>query len=210
MAEEEQIEPVDEKPWDYGLSNKQRLFLLEMCQSEENFLKATPAYKQISKKKNRETGEWIYKSDETCATCASRWLKKPLVKNALRKLLLLSQAEADEENVYRTIHNIGTLAFYNPADIIDKDGQLVVDNLEDLGELSKCIAQIKQTKYGTEVQLVDRAKYIEMLAKYLNIVRPEVQQEVRLAVVEVAPKVQGASVIEAADAWNAIAAKENE
>ena len=70
-------------------------------------------------------------------------------------------------------------------------------------------AQIRQTKYGPEVILADRFKYMEMLGKYLNIVRPEVQQEVRLAVVEVPPKITGETAIEAADAWNAIAAKEN-
>lgn len=203
-------EITEEKAWDAELKPKERLFLLELCTSQEHFLKAGPAYQKISRKKNKETGEYFYLSDDTCNTVASKWMRKPKIKKALRKLLELTQAELDEDNVYRTIRHIGQLAFYNPADIIDKEGRLKVARLEDLGEMAKCIVNIKQGKYGTEITLADRSKYVEMLAKYLNIVRPEIQQEVRLAVVEVAPKVQGATVVEAADAWNAIAAKENE
>ena len=198
----------EEKPWDSELKPKERLFLLELTTSEENFLKAGPAYREVYVKKDKETKELVYLDEDSANSSASRLLRKPRVKTALKKLLELTQSDRDEANVYETLKTIETLAFYNPADIIDREGRLI-KSLEDLGPLAKCVAQIRQTKYGPEVILADRFKYMEMLGKYLNIVRPEVQQEVRLAVVEVPPKITGETAIEAADAWNAIAAKEN-
>jgi len=70
-------------------------------------------------------------------------------------------------------------AFYNPADIINKDGKLVVKDLRDLGPLVYCIEGIKTKIVGVtprgeemkeiEVKLCDRTKAMAFLEKVFNI-----------------------------------------
>ena len=198
----------DVTPWDEGLKVKERLFVLEMATSEENWLKPDKAYREIYKKYDKASQEFIYLDDRSASKGANRMLKRPRVKEGLKRLLKQQQPDLDESNVYKVLHDMQLMAFYNPADIIDNDGQLKKP-LHELGDLAKCVKQIKPGKYGNEVVLEDRYKYIEALAKYLVLIRPEVQTEVKLQVVEVVPKVTGNGLIDAADAWNAEAAKEN-
>lgn len=198
----------DVTPWDAGLKPKERLFLLEMCTSEENWLRPDKAYREITKKYDKKTGQTVYVDDRSASKGANRYLQKPKIKEALKKLLQQQQPELDEQNVYRVLHEMQTIAFYNPADIINDKGQLKKP-LQELGDLAKCVTEIKVTKYGTQVMLADRFKYIEAICKYLNLIRPEVQTEKVLQVIEVAPKVEGNGLIDAVEAWNAKAAEEN-
>lgn len=200
---------INATPWDEGLKAKERLFLLEMCTSVSNWLKPDKAYAEICKKYNKETGQYEYLDQKSASKGGNRYLQRPKVKNALKLLLKQQQPELDEKNVYQVLHDMELMAFYNPADIINDEGQLKRP-LEELGDLAKCVKQIKTTKYGTEVVLEDRYKFIEAYAKYLNLIRPENVSEVRLQVVEVPGKMTGNGLIDAVEEWNSEAAKENE
>ena len=73
------------------------------------------------------------------------------------------------------------------------------DSLSELGEKAKCIEQIETTKAGFRVTLVKREKYMNMLLKYLNLIKPEVVVAEGLKVVAMVPKAQSV------DEWNAMA-----
>lgn len=195
-------------PWDEGIKPKERLFILEMCTSVNNWLKPDKAYAEINKKYNKETGKFEFLDNKSASKGANRYLQKPRIKEAIKKLLIQQQPELDEKNVYQVLHDMQVLAFYNPADVINDKGQLRKP-LEELGDLAKCIKQIKPGKYGLEIELVDRFKYFEAACKYLNLIRPEEAKEVTLQVVEVPGKITGNGLIDAAEAWNQEAAKEN-
>lgn len=191
-----------EDAWDKDLKPKERLYVLHFCTDEESFLNGKESYRRAYTKKDRATGERIEPTAETCEVNASRLMRKEKVKMAIRKLLKVTQADLDEKNVYRIINNLANLAFFNPADVIKANGSLVTDDLRELGDNAKAIAQITPTLYGAKVTLIDRAKYIDLMMRYLNIVRPEQQIEIKLPVVEMQPKA------ESIEAWNAMAEKE--
>ena len=176
-----------EDQWDAGLKARERIFILHYCTDEACLFNASQSYKATYTKKDRATGELVSPEDATCETNGSRILKKPKVKLAIRKLLKLTQPELDEENVYKTINQLTKLAFYNPADIIDSNGRLRKE-LTELGDLAKAVAQIRFTQYGPQVTLADRTKYLDLLMKYLNIVRPEQQIDIKLPVIEMVQK----------------------
>lgn len=194
---------VNEDVWDEGLKARERIFILHYCTDEACLFNATASYKATYTKKNRETGELIEPDQSTCEANGSKMMKRPKVKLAARKLLKLVQPELDEENVYKTIKQLTNLAFYNPADIIDGNGKLKKD-LAELGDLAKAVAQIRFTQYGPQVTLADRTKYLELLMKYLNIVRPEQQIDIKLPVIEM---VQKAIDVES---WNEMSQEQQE
>lgn len=181
-----EVEEIEDQ-WDAGLKHRERIFILHYCTDEECLFNASASYKATYTKKNRETGELETPEQITCETNGSKMMKRPKVKTAIRKLLKLTQPELDEENVYKVIKEVQDLAFFNPADIIDGNGRLI-DDLEKLGNKAKAIAQIRFTQYGPTVTLVDRTKYLELLMKYLNIVRPEQQIDIKLPVIEMVQK----------------------
>lgn len=187
----------DEDAWDNGLKHKERLFCLHYCTDEKTFLNAKESYRAVYTRRNRETGEVIEPAEQTCEVNSSRLCKKPRIKMAIRRLLKLSQGELDETNTYKIINNLANLAFFNPADILKANGKLKVRDLSELGEKAKAIAQIKTTLTGPQVTLVDRSKYMDLMMKYLNIVRPEQQIEIKLPVIEITPKEQSV------EEWNA-------
>lgn len=191
-----QDEEENEEAWDAGLKAKVRLFVLHYCTDQEAFLNGSVAYKKTYTKKDRQTGELVIPEPATCDSNASRLLKRPQVKAAVKKLLKLTQPELDEQNTYKMIQELAELAFYNPADILNADGSLKVDNLMDLGSRAKCISQITRTQYGMKYTLYDRNKAIDKLVAYLNIVRPEQTVEVNLPVMEIVQKALDA------ESWN--------
>lgn len=182
--------------WDEGLGRNERLFVLHYCTDDLTFLNATASYKSVYKERNRVTGKVKDRSNEVCQAAASRLLAKDHIRKAVSKLLTQTQQDLDEKNSYRLLKDLMLLADYNPADIVDGKGRLKVKNIEELGELAKCISQIEMTKTGIKVTLVDRSKYIGMYLKYLNLIRPDVIVAEQLRVVALAEK--DASV----DAWN--------
>ena len=200
--DEEENEEEIEEAWDAGLKAKVRLFVLHYCTDQEAFLNGSVAYKKTYTKKDRQTGELVIPEPATCDSNASRLLKRPQVKAAVKKLLKLTQPELDEQNTYKMIQELAELAFYNPADILNADGSLKVDNLMDLGSRAKCISQITRTQYGMKYTLYDRNKAIDKHLVYLNIVRPEVPVEINLPVIRLVNKAKDI------DSWNEMASKE--
>lgn len=190
------IDEVEELEWDANLKPKERIFVLHYCADEDSFLNATRSYQKAYQKKDKRTGAVLKELDvKTCEACGSRMYNRERVKLAIRRLLKITQEEHDETNTYRLLADVASLATFNPADVIDDKGNLKC-TLEELGEKAKLISQIAPTKFGVKVTLAERSKYIDLFMKYLNIVRPETQLEIKLPIVEVAPKI--ASV----DEWN--------
>ena len=181
---------VDESngKWDSGLKHKERLFVLHYCTDDLTFLNATAAYKCVYKERDKVTGKVTDRSNEVCEAAASRLLSKDYIKVAVSKLLTETQADLDEKNGYKLLKDLMLLAAYNPADILKVDGSFTVKDLHELGDLAKCISQIETTKKGFKVTLVDRAKYIQMYLKYLNLLRPEVLVAEQLKVVAMVEK----------------------
>lgn len=174
---------VENDEWDANLTGKKRLFVLFYCTEEDCFLNGTRAY--LKAYKNCE-------SENAAAVNAVKLLRNAKVKSAVKKLLRLARDEDDEQAVYKVLKTYERLSFFDPADIIDSSGRLLVDDLKDLGELSICVEQI-ETRVGksgsyTIVKLANRYKAMEALAKYLNIIRPEVDVQAVMPVVMLSGK----------------------
>lgn len=199
MTNDEELEEA----WDKDLKHKERIFVLNYCTNENTFLNASASYRETYAKRDKETGNKIYPEDSTCESNGSKLTKRERVKAAIRKLLKQVQPEKDEQDIYRMLSDLAHQAFFNPADVLTATGRLKTDKLDDLGEKAKVIAQIKPTQYGVEYTLIDRYKPMTLLAKYLNIVRPEQQIEVTLPVMEITPKIMDPEL------WNEESDKEN-
>lgn len=193
----------DKERWDAEITGKKRLFVLHYCTDDATFLNGTASYRAAYKKVNKETGKVETLGDEVCQTAASRLLKREEIKIAISRLLKLTQANLDDEHGYKLLHEAYLYATYNPADIINKDGKLVVKKLSDLGELAKVVTDIIPTKYGLHIKLADRSKYIGLLLNYLKLVKPEIKVDQELNVVEMVQKAINV------DAWNEYAQQEN-
>ena len=116
--------------WSDGLKAKEKNFLITYCTDPATFWNGT------------KTAQKLFDQDEnTASVTASRIMKRPEVKKALHELIASIQPETDTENIFRLLHDLFLQASYNPADIVDENGQLIKP-LAGLGELSKCIAQI--------------------------------------------------------------------
>lgn len=184
--------------WDDELTGKERSFVLFYCTHDLCFLNGTRAYKKAYRKYDKEKGEFNEPSDEVAAACSSRLLRKAKVKTAIGLLLKQTQVEIDEMNTYKILYMLDLLATYNPADILTTEGKFVKD-IKDLGPLAYCIKSIERQYnkngdcIGVKVNLADRDKYINMLAKYLSLVR-EVTEDTRDI-----PLLMGASKLSIAD-----------
>jgi len=169
------------KQWDEGLKPRERLFCLYYCTDEGTIFNGKQAYRKAYMKRGKAGEADTYPEDATCEVNASRLLRKAKVKTALHDLLVLTQADANEKNVYRSLRDIALLGFYNPADVITDDGSLK-HPLSELGELAKCIEGIESIpmKGGdviTNIRLAPRVKYLQLMSKILNLVQPK---EIRL------------------------------
>lgn len=185
-----------EERWDNRLTHKERLFVLHYCTDDLTFLNATASYKSVYKERDKLTGKVKDRSNEVCEAAASRLLSKDYIKTAVSKLLTETQADLDEKNGYRLLKDLMLMSSFNPADIVTGRGTLKVKNIEELGELAKCISQIEKTKTGVKITLVDRAKYMQMFLRYLNLIRPEILVAEQLKVVAMVEKDKSI------EAWN--------
>lgn len=193
-------EQEDSSQWDEGLKRKERLFVLEYCCNEETFLNGSRSYRAAFEKPDKVL------LPESCEVGANRYLKKKAVQDAITKLLKINQPKLDEKNAYQLVHDIMRLATFNPSEVIDSDGQLR-RNIEELGESAKYIEQIipATEKSPTRIILTKRDKFVELALRYLNLVRPENQMEIKLPVIEIAPKVDGENAV---NEWNKKAQEE--
>ncbi|GHV91627.1 hypothetical protein AGMMS50268_21300 [Spirochaetia bacterium] len=162
--------------WDAELKGRRRLFVLYYCTEGDCFMKPIPAYvKAYTQTRNGTLEEPSY---QTAKNRSSSLMQRPEVRGAISKLLRKAQDEIDDETRYQVLHLYKNLALYNPADIINGDGSLKVDDLSELGELAKCvdgiITKVNSKGYKTrEIKLADRFKALDSLAKYLELVRPD-------------------------------------
>ena len=200
--------------WDEGLKAKERLFCLYYCCDVETFLNATGSYRKAYTKFNRRKNKVESPDDKACESCGSRMPNIITFTDTNGKLMALKpdvtlsiikntrDASPDvsklcyDENVYRVLEEISSLAFFNPAEIITGEGKLKGRSLAALGDKARAIAQIQPGKYGTVITLVNRTKYLELLSRYLELVRPEQQVDVTLPVIELPSKAQ------TDDEWN--------
>lgn len=193
-----EVQNFDRACWDDELTAKERNFVLFYCTNDLCFLNGTKSYQKAYKKFDKNKGEFDEPSEEVAAACSSRMLRKAKVKTAIGMLLKQTQQEIDETNTYRILFMLNLLATYNPADILTSDGQFVKD-IRDLGPLAFCIKSIERQYnkngdcVGVKVNLADRDKYINMLTKYLSLVR-EVTEDTRDI-----PLLMGASKLSIAD-----------
>lgn len=182
LQEKQSLEPVSCE-WDFELTGKKRLFVLFYCTEEDCFLNGTRAYLKAYK---------TCESENAAAVNSSKLLRNAKIKQAVKKLLRLSRDEDDEQAVYRMIKMYERLSFFNPADIIDSSGRLVVQSLKDLGDLSVCVEQIETRLSNagpyTVVKLANRQKAMEAFSKYLNLIRPEVDIQAMMPVIMLSGK----------------------
>ena len=205
---ENENENIENETWDSTVKGKVRLFVLYYCTDEECIFNQTEAYRKAYTKKDRRTGKVFKPNAQTCQSNGSRLMKKSKVRLAVQRLLKTAQADIDEEMVYRLLKEMCLGATFNPADVLDKNGKLAAKSLKDLGDNAKLIAQITPTKFGIQYTLIDRTKYMSMLGKYLNLVRPETKVDIKLPVIELTAKYTDDENASAVDKWNEAAANE--
>ena len=153
--------------WWEGLTRRRRLFVECYCTDRTCFLNASASFIKAYSKTGKDL------ADPTVMSNASRLLRDPKVQGAIAKLLRARQNAEDELNEFRMLEYLKTLAFYNPADIIDNYGNFKIKkDLSELGNLAVCVAGIKQTRNGKEIKLYDRTKAMDLLGRYLDIIRP--------------------------------------
>ena len=159
---------VDAPVWDEGLTGRQRRFVEYYCEDRECFLNAAKAFRKAYARRGGEPAEASVQSN------SARLMRNPRIKDAIARLLRSRQNEEDRLSEYRVLRLLGTLAFYNPADIIDRYGNLKAkEDLGELGDLAYCIAGIKRNRDGgKEIRLFDRTRALEMISRYLDIIRP--------------------------------------
>lgn len=177
------VQNFERAAWDDELTAKERNFVLFYCTHDLCFLNGTKSYQKAYRKFDKDKGEFNEPSDEVAAACSSRMLRKARVKTAIGLLLKQTQVEIDEMNTYKILYMLDLLATYNPADILTSEGEFVKD-IKDLGPLAYCIKSIERQYdkngdfIGVKINLADRDKYINMLTKYLSLVR-EVSEDTR-------------------------------
>jgi phage terminase small subunit len=102
-----------------------------------------------------------------------RLLTKVDIRGAIKEYLDDVIEKYKDTLEYEIVKVYKILAFYDPSDIIDVKGALIVGNLEDLGELSICVKGIEKTyKEGYEVikvKLADREDALKQLAAYMKL-----------------------------------------
>jgi len=122
-----------------------------------------------------------------------KWLKSEKARICLREYTAFLIDNRKDVLEYRLIDTYITRAFYNPADIIDVDGYLIVDDLKKLGPLAVCVESIeteikgiRQTKddHGNvhtkelikkKVTLANREKALEQLSRYMKIMSDQIE-----------------------------------
>jgi len=165
IIRQQDLFPKEAPTWEEGLTGRERKFVELYCKDRECFLNPTAAYiKAYGSKKQL--------SDSSIQSNPSRLMRDPKIKNSIARLLRSTQDETDQITEYQVLDFLKTLSFYDPKEIIDRDGNLK-KSLDDMGVLSLCVTGIKRSRHGKEIKLFDRTKALAMLCNYLNITRPE-------------------------------------
>lgn len=119
------------------------------------------------------------KSEEVGFSSASRLLRTEKIQALLREKIEEATGKLTENLSHQILSMWVTRAFYDPADIIDAEGNLrdTMDGLKERG-LSVCIdgIDIKPDKDGMEhitYKLADRDKAQDQLQKYIGLIKPQ-------------------------------------
>ncbi len=121
-------------------------------------------------------------SKKSAGVIASQNLNRLNIKLQIKEYLNSILGQYKDTLEYEIINTYKVLAFYNPDDIIDKNGLLKVTDLSKLGELSKCIKGI-ETKYNSNgdkqviIKLADREQALDKLAQYMSLLKQEIKIE---------------------------------
>lgn len=148
-----------------GLSDKHKLFVINLI--KENFNQTAAYIKTYPDIK-----------EENSRIAASQLLTNVNIKEAVQdvmNMLLDTEKMVLEKKI---IQMYMYRAFYNPRDILDENGDLVVEKLKDLPE--ECQYAIEgiesKTTYSKDdctidrkIKLANREKALEMLSKYMQI-----------------------------------------
>lgn len=128
-------------------------------------------------------------NDNVAGLMASKILSRDKIKEVL--VLLLNKFLEEKKIILRKqiIEVLTEQAFYNPTDIINNNGELIVENLKDLPEnLQRVIEGIEVKYHGkdatrktTTVKLTDRHKSIEKLMRYLEMINEQVNVKMNKA-----------------------------
>ena len=117
-------------------------------------------------------------TDKSADTGASRLLKNAEIQDALSAELAAVLKEKRRPLEKRVLDTWMVRAFYDPTEILDLDGNLVI-SIEELRKrgLQVCIDSINkklnaQGDEYVEYKLADRDKALDMIQKYIQMVKP--------------------------------------
>lgn len=111
------------------------------------------------------------------------FIKTPKARAILKAYAEYMLDEKKDTLEYQIVKVYMIRAFYDPADIIDDQGFLLVKDLKELGELSQCVDGIEKSESWSDgggslkmkVKLCDREKALEQLCKYISIMKDSVE-----------------------------------
>jgi hypothetical protein len=154
--------------WWEGLTGRRRAFVEYYCGDKSCYLNQSAAYIKAFTRHNKEL------ADSSIQSNAARLMRDPKIQSAIQKLLRAKQNEEDQLTEYEILRLLKVLSLYNPADIIDRYGNLKVkESIEELGELALCVTGVKKSRNGDkEIKLYDRTKSLAILCNYLELTRP--------------------------------------
>jgi hypothetical protein len=160
----------------YKLGLKQMRFLAAYIGNDFNGVEAYHACNSNKRTKKANEGGCC---NRTAAKKACGMLKHYKIQAALTDYMKAFIGENREQLEYRVLEQLYSEAFYKPSDIIDKNGQLILDELEDYPpNLQKCILSIETITHPKDptiktqrVKLADRRHARKELELYANIMR---------------------------------------
>lgn len=158
---------------DYKLKPRQRLFCLYYAAgTEETALNPKEAYKKAYTKNGKVP------EDKYASTQGNLLLQEEEISRCIQHILRQAQAKTDTFNSYRTLKTIDTCSNWNIADYLDDKGILKVP-LSELGEAAKAIEEVIPVFdgdgifIGLKVKFCKRERFLELMMKYLELIRPE-------------------------------------
>ncbi len=121
-------------------------------------------------------------SPKTANSCASRLLSKANIQDAIA-VKCAERARRAGINADRTLMELGRLAFYSPADVIDMDtGELINHNRDELRIITKVKVKTttrtskdgcEETTTEREYQFADKLKALDLIMRHLGVDRPK-------------------------------------
>lgn len=172
---------------EYKLKPRQRLFCLYYAAGDNvTSLNAKESYKKAYTKNGKEP-EDKYATDQ-----GNMLLKNEEVSRCIQHILRNAQAQTDTFNSYTTLKTINTCSNYNIADYLDDKGLLKLQ-LSEMGEMAKAIEEVipvfdGEGKFlGLKVKFCKRERFIEIMMKYLELIRPEDIQNNESSIIYVNP-----------------------